>query len=798
MSTSLLEAPVPVPASMPAHSGLRHAIERALARVPPLWPLRNFVAVNPYLGFTGSSFASACSVLQRTTGTAPLLAVEEYLAAYEDGCISRADLAAAAGGTAGADRMIAAARRGEPKRNGTPVRTLAEFLDATRPRSHWAEFVVEEVAKWCAVRFDDNQTTWRAPWAAQDLYTGWREAARHDRNPEIAGLRGFRGFVAALPADSSAAIILCLHLLKIEEHDAVDFLHRQLLTISGWAGHVQYRVREDAMRGRANAMLRDLLAIRLAFDAALGEAFRDDAAVVAGWPAPSGAGSTDLEPLLQWHHAYELGYQRKLARQIAVQRKAAPPGRASVQAVFCIDVRSEIFRRHLEAALPSLQTLGFAGFFGFPVAHHAGRAQAAQSRAPVLLVPDIDTEPAGPDAQPAAEERQDLQSAWHAFKHAAPSCFSYVEALGLTHGLPLLAPKRAATDTNPAPRTCARSGSTALVEFAQGALLGSGLAGQLARLVVLCGHGSESANNPHASSLDCGACGGHAGDINARIAAQVLNDPAIREALAARGLVIPADTWFVAGLHHTVTDEVTLFDLAAAPSSHAGEIASFRAALATAAVGSRRERAGALGLGDLDDAAVAAALQNRVRDGAQVRPEWGLANNAAFIAAPRSRTAGLNLQGRAFLHEYDSATDPEGSILTQILAAPVVVASWINLQYYASRVDPARYGAGNKVLHHVAGGIGVMEGNGGDLRVGLPWQSIHDGIRFRHEPRRLSVYVAASRSALERALAAAPGTAQLVDGGWIHLFALEGSRCFRRRDGGWEIFFDSSLANHAG
>ena len=56
-----------------------------------------------------------------------------------------------------------------------------------------------------------------------------------------------------------------------------------------------------------------------------------------------------------------------------------------------------------------------------------------------------------------------------------------------------------------------------------------------------------------------------------------------------------------------------------------------------------------------------------------------------------------------------------------ILTAPVVVASWISLQYYGSTVAPTSvFGAGNKLLHNVTGGIGVVEGNGGLMRSGLP------------------------------------------------------------------------------
>ena len=78
-------------------------------------------------------------------------------------------------------------------------------------------------------------------------------------------------------------------------------------------------------------------------------------------------------------------------------------------------------------------------------------------------------------------------------------------------------------------------------------------------------------------------------------------------------------------------------------------------------------------------------------------------------------------------------------MLELILTAPVVVASWISLQYYGSAVAPAAFGAGNKLLHNVVGGIGVFEGNGGVLRGGLPWQSVHDGEGLVHEPLRLSV-----------------------------------------------------------
>ena len=128
-----------------------------------------------------------------------------------------------------------------------------------------------------------------------------------------------------------------------------------------------------------------------------------------------------------------------------------------------------------------------------------------------------------------------------------------------------------------------------------------------------------------------------------------------------------------------------------------------------------------------------------------MRPEWGLTGCKAFIAAPRSRTAGRSLEGRAFLHDYDWHGDSDRgfTVLELIMTAPVVVASWISLQYYGSTVAPQHFGSGNKLLHNIVGGIGVFEGNGGLMRAGLPWQSVHDGENYVHEPLRLSVCIEA-------------------------------------------------------
>jgi uncharacterized protein YbcC (UPF0753/DUF2309 family) len=156
-----------------------------------------------------------------------------------------------------------------------------------------------------------------------------------------------------------------------------------------------------------------------------------------------------------------------------------------------------------------------------------------------------------------------------------------------------------------------------------------------------------------------------------------------------------------------------------------------------------------------------------------VRPEWGLAGCAGFVAAPRHLTRALDLEGRCFLHSYDYREDPGFETLELIMTAPMVVATWISLQYYGSTVAPGVFGSGDKTLHNVVGaGIGVLEGNGGDLRVGLPLQALHDGQRFVHEPLRLSVYLAAPIVAITAILERHQHLRDLADNGWLHLFAV--------------------------
>lgn len=186
----------------------------------------------------------------------------------------------------------------------------------------------------------------------------------------------------------------------------------------------------------------------------------------------------------------------------------------------------------------------------------------------------------------------------------------------------------------------------ARIDAARGLFAATGMSRRTSRLVLLAGHGGEAVNNPYASALDCGACGGHAGGINARAMAAVLNDPDLRAALAAEHDAIPEDSIFIAGEHNTTTDVLTIFDVDAVPATHGAELEQLQADLKAASDAHRGRRA--VNLGWTADGAFASAVH-----WGEVRPEWGLARNAAFIVGPRKLTKSIDLQGRAFLHSYD-------------------------------------------------------------------------------------------------------------------------------------------------
>lgn len=609
-----------------------------------------------------------------------------------------------------------------------------------------------------------------------------------------------RATIAEMPAGTQDAIAQCSQRLGLSRDGLEIFYHRLLADISGWAGHARYRLWQAELHGRSDTALLELLAIRLACETAMLQTLLPASPAMAAWVHAVATINRPqrVDPELAIDCVLQLALEKAWARgfrqTLATPRMDVGAMPKTLQAVFCIDVRSEPFRRALQSLSPVIETLGFAGFFGLALDYVQLGQRDGQARCPVLLAPAMRVEErvegASPDEHLSilfdARLNRRKSGALAAFKRAAVASFAYVETLGPGYALKLISDSIGVTRPAPVPAIAgvpahvvcrlapdiSEMDDETMLDAGETMLRAMSLTSDFAPLVMFIGHGGSSVNNPHATGLDCGACGGHDGAPNARVAARILNHPQVRAGLAARGIDVPADSWFLAALHNTTTDDVQIHEEALVPAARQQDLAQVKGWLGTAGRHTRTERSTYLAIDA--DAELAPQIAARANDWSQVRPEWGLANCAAFIAAPRSRTAGLDLQGRAFLHSYDWRADAANGypVLELIMTAPMIVASWISLQYYGSAVDNLHLGAGNELLHNAVGSLGVLEGNGGDLRTGLPLQSVHDGERLMHEPLRLFVSIEAPTDAIDRIIEDNQTVRDLLENQWLHLAAI--------------------------
>lgn len=749
------------------------AARAAQAAIPPAFPLGATVAVNPFLGQSGLGLAEAGQRMARVGGLRLTLPRAHFAAELAAGRITAADIAAVltAGVTLEAVLAAVAAPTAAAPTAAMPaprqVPTVAD-LAAEVSGIDWPAIVLDRIGIYAAARFDQGQAMW--PLAGTGgFYEGWLQFATQDLAPEIAGLAGFAQRVAGAPEDAWAAVARVVSGLGIGSGEAEVYFHALLHRLGGWAQAARWKLWQAELAGDTDAAVTDLLAIRLIWEEALFAQYGDR--LQAAWAGAvrsfgeSDAPVADLRIDAVLQAAAERAGQRRLGAVLAGPA-AGVSSVPKVQAAFCIDVRSEVFRRALETVDDGIETIGFAGFFGLPLAHRPFGAVTHEAHLPVLLRPALQSAPdVAPQVEEAARIAARAKRAWGRFRQAAVSSFAFVEAIGPVYGTKLVRDALGfgggIAVPEPAP-VIAGMDVAAKVAVAAAVLGAMSLRSGFAPTVLLVGHGADVVNNPHQSALQCGACGGQTGEVSARALALMLNDGEVRAGLAGQGIDIPATTRFVAGLHDTVSDRITLFDVQ-------GDVAALRGWLDAAGALARAERAGRLpGAG-----AEGRGLVRRGRNWAETRPEWGLAGCSAFIAAPRQRTVGRDLAGRAFLHSYDWRQDAGFGTLELILTAPVVVASWISLQYYGSVVAPEAFGGGNKLLHNVVGGFGVLEGHSGAPRVGLPWQSVHDGRGLQHDPLRLTVVIEAPAEAIAAVLARHDGVRALFDNGWLQLLRLD-------------------------
>jgi len=745
--------------------------------------------------------------------------------------------------------------------------TLATWCDNTlHTQVNW--LIDREMIKWCEAFLDEEHAAWAMPKRDQGFYAAWKDLAEKEWSP--CGIANAGSKILALPSSAEECLISHLDALGIPADLQQDYISHSLTALCGWASFINWRS-ENGDYEWQQAYPIDLvqyLAVRLFYEkelvaqtcrdrlsmdgtlsavtkyaASYSEATTTDpektAKLASAWrlvtlsdslslppSALEDASSEELSQLLTWLNdfpesehgpiwlkAHEKGYADNLVGQLGTEAQknasdAEEPVRPLAQAMFCIDVRSEPFRRNFES-VGNYETIGFAGFFAIPIQSRALGDHHETDQFPAIVSAKYTVHEVPRQDQQAELKRHNagagflhsLHEILHDLKAHVLTPYITVESIGWIFGVPLIGRtifphtyrklrERIGKAIAPPVGTEMTADHTDHVDCELGlpaedqaatieaALKTMGLTSNFARLVVVCGHTNTSDNNPYEAALNCGACGGNSGKPNSRLFAAMANKPHVREHLAKNGIEVPEDTVFLGGVHDTTTDIVEIFDLEDVPDTHKQDLDTLKADLHKALLKTTYERATRLpGIENAPSPElVASEIGRRAGDWSETRPEWGLSSNASFIIGNRTLTRDINLEGRAFLNSYDHRIDPTGALLEGILNGPMVVGQWINAEHYFSATDPEIYGAGSKIYHNVVGRVGIMSGPQSDLRTGLAWQSVmSSGDHAYHEPVRLLVAIEAPKERILEIVQRQPVLTQLCDNEWIHLYAIDGS-----------------------
>jgi uncharacterized protein len=520
---------------------------------------------------------------------------------------------------------------------------------------------------------------------------------------------------------------------------------------------------------------------------------------------------TELDEVLAiWQEAYEWSYYDGVLGGIrSVGARKPADNKKSFQAMFCIDDRECSFRRYLEKTDPSCETFSTPGFFSVEFFFKPEHGKFYSKLCPAPVTPGYLIKEVG------AKGKRSKDMHFHKQTHTLFRGWLISQTLGFWSAVKLFFNIFRPTTT---PGTADSFGHMdklakltiehhpgspmennlqvgfTVPEMAQrveGLLKSIGLVRNFSPVVYVIGHGASSINNPHYAAYDCGACSGRPGSVNARVFCHMANHPKVRALLSERGIEIPNETQFLGGLHDTTRDEIIFYDeeslTPANVAAHQVNHKVFEQALDLNA----KERSRRFESINTKKSVTEIHKKVKIRSVSlfEPRPELNHATNALCIVARRSLTKNLFLDRRAFLNSYDYAIDPEGQYLFNILKAAAPVCGGINLEYFFSRVDNQKLGAGTKLPHNVMGLIGVANGIDGDLRPGLPSQMIEV-----HDPVRLLIIVEHFPEVVLKTIQKHKETYEWFINTWVHLVVInpETSELFYFHDGAFYPYEPSS------
>jgi uncharacterized protein YbcC (UPF0753/DUF2309 family) len=754
------------------NQNIKSSIEEASEFVGSTWPLYSFVTSNPLSGYEKFPFEKAVNLAEHFLDANMYPQPSMFEQALNNGEI---------------DEYILLQMLEEHQLLTSPEESLKRMKSQISKVSKHSNSDLDRImAKWLSLFMDEGLADWEMPFKKEGFYAAWRKLVGFDN--EIGHINSDE-----IPHTSHEAIAYILDEYPIEVYTKICKYH--IGALPGWTGYIKYRNETNSIwQQKYPISLEDYLGVRLWVAKLI------DAEIL-----PKKENKIENTPKNNlpyiWLKAWEKSCQTQLISDLNLEvpensvLKNELNESPKAQMVFCIDTRSELIRRHIESK-GDYETFGYAGFFGIAMDYTNLHNGLSRKSCPPIVPSSYNVSEVVQEGQSEKLNAYHKKSAVKKFKkyflkrmkNMLPSTFGFVEGSGLLYGLKLIArtltpkwsdgfilaketrfeefcePQIKTTDQN-----TTNNLDIPLVEKVKIVKTAFDFMGwkNFAPIVAFVGHGSHTSNNPFASSLDCGACAASPGRHNARMLAKLANLQEVRKSLKSDyDISIPSDTIFMGAEHNTTTDEILFFD-SEVPKSHTEMLQKIKTDLRLAQETATQERLGVI----KNSVSVA---QSRAADWSETRPEWGLAKNAGFVIGSRELTKNKNLQGRCFLHSYDWSSDKKGEILEGIMQGPMVVTQWINNHYYFSTVDNDTFGGGSKITHNITGKFGVVNGNGGDLKMGLPLQSIRTSDQeMYHQPLRLSVLIHAPITIVSEILVKNDTLKNLLDNEWIYLTVID-------------------------
>ncbi len=737
-------------------------IENASKVIGTTWPLYSFVTSNPLSGYENLPFLDAVKKSEKIVGGRSFPEAIVFAEALKQRAIDQKILT---------KRLLAEGMTETPNyyldiltRNVSQIVNLNQELDTI-------------MVKWLSIFMDEGLAEWEMPNREKGFFTAWRSLAKYDNCYNMSS--------SEIP--KNAIDTLNKILSNYSEQELLQIFEQHIAALPGWTGYIKHRIETDSIwQKKFPISMADYLAVRLWSAKNLNIKILNNDKESITLPNFSKISNIFLE-------SWEQSWQEKFIVKLSQPLPAEEPNIADAQLVSCIDTRSELIRRNIESK-GNYETFGYAGFFGIAMDYTNIEDGLTRKSCPpivgsaynVVEIPQEKKEDNLIDYKKRGDNLRFGNYFLTRMKNMLPSAFGYVEGSGILYGMSLLSrtliPSRTYDPVKNnelshekicSPKlTNAHDHSSLDISLDEKTAIVKGgfdVMGwkKFSPLVVFAGHGSHSANNPFGSSLDCGACAASPGRHNARMLAKLANDKEVRKSLSTNfNIEIPESTVFIGAEHNTATDEIVLFD-SEVPPLYSEKLAKLKADLRKAQQTATNERLG----GSEKSVRIS---HRKANNWAETRPEWGLAKNTCFIIGPRSMTKNIDLEGNCFLQSYDWQTDQTGNVLEAIMQGPMVVTQWINTHYYFATVDNKQFGGGSKITHNITGKFGVVQGNGGDLKIGLPIQSVNSSDDdFYHKPLRLSVIIQAPKNRIEEILAKNANLKMLLDNRWIYLLVMD-------------------------